>query len=921
MVKKRKEDIEDIVDVQETPYAVRCLSIVAHVDHGKSTLADSLMAGAGELSSHKAGNARKMDTLKEEQERGVTIKSTGATLLYRLAAPDFVPSAGSLDSGDAAGAPSSSSAGAGGEEDAPATLPFVINVVDTPGHVDFSAEVTASLRLTDGAVVVVDCMEGPRVQTKTVIRQALGELVKPVLCINKVDRFILEKQYEPEEAYAKFVEVIDACNEILNEYDAGLNIAEEDGHTVFRLPEHPSFNPRLGNVMFASGKQGWGFTLADFAAFYASKLGSTPKKWMKRLWGNFWYDPEAAKFVKSPVNANGDPLPRGFSHFVLRPIWEMFSLSLDPNASRDAIAPVLTKYGVPSLSSDDYALLESAGNSAFLERVMKSWLPAGPALARMAVTQLPSPVEAQPYRIPYLYQGDLDTPVGQAMLACDPEGPLVMFVSKMVPDDRFTSFYAFGRVFSGRATPGAKVFAMGPDYVHHSSTSSAAAEDSSAAADTESGASASSSGGRSKKKRTRTAITATSIWLASTNKNVSRGVPAGSTVGLSGLDGVLLKTGTVTDHPDAGTIRAMSFSVSPVVRVAVRPEKATDLKAFVTGLTRLDKSDPSVVISRDPVTKETIIAGSGSLHLEVSLNSLRDVYAGVPIVAGDPIVTFAETILAPLDDPVLKRSSNKHNRVFASVAPMEPGLVTALDAGDFGFDGDAATRNSTLASEFGWSKDEAKSLLAWGEPSADYRGNVLLNESKGVNYIADVADSLSAGFQSVISSGPLCGEPVRGVRFSIVDGMFHGDSTHRGPRHVEPTASAAFRGAMLSAQPRLLEPVYAATVLVPQDAVGAVYRVLAPRRGVINAQEIDPSTGMELITADLPVVESFSFLDDLRDASSGKASAQLSFSHWALIDEDPYEEGTLAHSLISDIRARKGLAPAIPQAEDVVDRQ
>jgi elongation factor 2 len=154
--------IDQIREIMYNPHFIRNMSVIAHVDHGKSTLTDSLIAKAGIISDANAGNARFTDTRADEQERGITIKSTGVSLYYET------------------------------DIEGKGNQPYLINLIDSPGHVDFSSEVTAALRVTDGALVVVDYVEGVCVQTETVLRQALGEKIKPVLFVNKIDRGILE---------------------------------------------------------------------------------------------------------------------------------------------------------------------------------------------------------------------------------------------------------------------------------------------------------------------------------------------------------------------------------------------------------------------------------------------------------------------------------------------------------------------------------------------------------------------------------------------------------------------------------------------------------------------------------------------------------------------------------------------------------
>merc|ERR1711973_654476 len=186
------DQIRSIMDIKTN---IRNMSVIAHVDHGKSTLTDSLVTKAGIIAQAKAGEMRFTDTRKDEQERCITMKSTAVSMYYELSDADmqFVTQ----------------------ETDGKA---FLINLIDSPGHVDFSSEVTAALRVTDGALVVVDCVSGVCVQTETVLRQAIAERIKPIVFMNKMDRALLELKLDQEDLYQTFSRIVENVNVIIATY-------------------------------------------------------------------------------------------------------------------------------------------------------------------------------------------------------------------------------------------------------------------------------------------------------------------------------------------------------------------------------------------------------------------------------------------------------------------------------------------------------------------------------------------------------------------------------------------------------------------------------------------------------------------------------------------------------------------------------
>lgn len=255
------------------------MSVIAHVDHGKSTLTDSLIAKAGIIAGDKAGDVRATDTRADEKERGITIKSTGVSLYFETNIVDQVT-----------------------------VRPYLINLIDSPGHVDFSSEVTAALRVTDGALVVVDYVEGVCVQTETVLRQALGEKIKPVLFVNKIDRGILELQVDGETMYQNFQRVIENANVIIATYEC------DD------MGESQQVDPTNGTVAFGSALFGWAFTLTRFARVYSEKFKLDIAKLMVKLWGDNYFNPTKKQFTTEASDGASGELPRCFVQFIMKPI-------------------------------------------------------------------------------------------------------------------------------------------------------------------------------------------------------------------------------------------------------------------------------------------------------------------------------------------------------------------------------------------------------------------------------------------------------------------------------------------------------------------------------------------------------------------------------------------------------------------------
>jgi elongation factor 2 len=847
--------VDEIRVLMDRKKNIRNMSVIAHVDHGKSTLTDSLVSKAGIIASQKAGEMRFTDTRKDEQERCITIKSTAVSMYFPLPEKDaiYVKGDSQLEyTTDASG------------KKTPYTG-FLINLIDSPGHVDFSSEVTAALRVTDGALVVVDCVSGVCVQTETVLRQAIAERIKPVLFMNKMDRALLELQLEQEDLYQTFQRIVENTNVIIATYG-------EDGGPMGTIMVDPS----IGSVGFGSGLHGWAFTLKQFAEMYASKFGVQGEKMMKNLWGERFYNPEAKKWSTQ----NDGKSKRGFCQFVLDPIYKVFDCCM--NVKREETAALMDKLGI-KLTVEEKEL----EGKPLLKAIVRRWLPAGDTLLQMICIHLPSPVTAQKYRTDLLYEGPQDDDAAIAMKNCDANGPLMMYISKMVPTSDKGRFYAFGRVFSGKVATGLKCRIQGPNFLPGK-----------------------------KEDMYEKGIQRTVLMMGRYVEPIED-VPCGNICGLVGVDQYLVKSGTITTYKDAHNLRVMKFSVSPVVRVAVEPMNPADLPKLVEGLKRLAKSDPMVQCLFEE-SGEHIVAGAGELHLEICLKDLEEDHACIPLKKSDPVVSYRETVSEESDQICLSKSPNKHNRLYMTAVPMPDGLPEDIDKGDINARDEPKNRGKVLADKFGYDVNEARKIWCFGPDGTG--PNIMVDVTKGVQYLNEIKDSVVAGFQWATKEGVLCDENLRGVRFNLHDVTLHADAIHRGGGQIIPTARRVFYASILTAKPRLLEPVYLVEIQCPEAAVGGIYGVLNRRRGHVFEESQVAGTPMFVVKAYLPVNESFGFTADLRSNTGGQAFPQCVFDHWQILPGDPFESTSKPAQIVIETRKRKGLKEGIPELANYLDK-
>merc|ERR1712070_1125279 len=617
-----------------------------------------------------------------------------------------------------------------------------------------------------------------------------------------------------------------------------------------------------------------------FAKIYAAKMGVDKEKMMKRLWGDNFFNAKKKTWtnVMQPEGCT-EPLQRAFCKFVMESIATLMRAIM--NEDKEKYEKMMTSLGIV-LKGDDRALV----GKPLMKRTMQIWINAADTLLSMIVSKLPSPVQAQKYRVENLYEGPMDDTAANAIRACDPAGPLMMYISKMVPTSDKGRFHAFGRVFSGTIATGSKVRIQGPHYKPGSKE------------------------GLNVKNIQRTVL-----MMGRTVEQIAD-VPCGNTVALVGIDQFILKTGTLTTIDTAHNITAMKYSVSPVVKVAVKPKDGKDLPKLVEGLKKLSKSDPLVVCTTEE-SGEHVIAGCGELHVEICLKDLREEYAQCDFIMSDPVVSYRETVGGTSNQTCLAKSPNKHNRMYVTAEPMGEELCKSIEDGPAGPKAEAKERARFYREKFEWDENAARKIWAWGPET--FGANVVVDATTAVQYMNEIKEHVASAFQWTTKEGPLCEENMRGIRFNLMDCTLHADSIHRGAGQIMPPTRRCCFAAEMTATPTLQEPMFLVEITCPQEAMSGVYACMQPRRGQVFEENPREGTPLLQVKAYLPVSESFGFVAALRQQTSGQAFPQCVFDHWENLQGNAMDAGKL-QDLVLKTRKRKNLKQEMPKLGDYLDK-
>merc|ERR1712085_192925 len=370
-----------------------------------------------------------------------------------------------------------------------------------------------------------------------------------------------------------------------------------------------------------------------------------------------------------------------------------------------------------------------------------------------------------------------------------------------------------------------------------------------------------------------------------------------------------------------GNFTNFSFMVSCVYKVAIKPLNGKELPKLVEGLKRLQKGDMLVRCSSEP-TGDHIIETCGEEHMRMLLKDLKEEYAGVDFSKGMPTVQYKETVTCESYKTSLSKSPNKHNRLYVTASPMEEDVCQSIEKYEVNMQQEPKKRARILIDQFGWDKTECMKIWSFGPNDLEVGGaNVLIDCTKGIQYLNEIKESVNSGLQWAGRAGPLAEENMRGIRFNLLDVKLHADSIHRGMGMIQPTARRVMFGASLMAECRFMEPIFKVIIACPDDVVPGVQQAIMAKRGEV--QYTEESDGKTLVVAFLPVSETLgdeTFSQILQTKTAGKAIPTYAFDHWQLIQTNPLETGSKAEKIMLDIRERKGLKVEQPDINDYIDR-
>lgn len=867
--------------VASCPALVRNVVILGHIHHGKTSLMDMIFDSTHEMPWSELDDRhfpiRYTDTRFDEQRMSISIKTTASTFLMQTSREKS----------------------------------YAASFLDTPGHSNFTDEVVAALLISDAAIVVVDVAEGMTLCTEALLRRAASMNKRVVLMLTKLDRLCLELRLPPNDAYHKIRHIIDACNDILSLYN------------------HPVLSPRAGNVAFSSATERVCFTLRQFACAYIRANGGEKRfplsanQLSRRLWGDIYFDASTRKFTEN--DPTGDA-KRTFVSFVLEPYYKLHTalLSEDVDELTNFLRrnSLLSESGWKSGSSYSNGSVQRKSLNADLKKMLKEvnsrCFSMGDlsGFTEMLVDHLDSAADGTLNTLNTLRKvewpqydslSDLQHKWIRAMESCDrsSSAPMSAFVSKLIPDEHGTRFDCLLRILSGRIQVGNTVCVLGNSYDELTNREDV------------------------------TTAVVNAIYIPCARFKIGvKEAGAGQIVLVRGIEKTISKSATVVTpllmrNGDALALRSIREFIPPaVVKVAVEPVRPSELPKMVSSLRQCVSSYPGLVTKVEETGEHTLV-GSGEMYMDCVLRDLREAFDKVEVKVSDPVVPFAETVSETSILQCHADTPNGQNKVVMVAEPLEETILSALEEGKL----DSNDNIRSKLRQYGWDALAAKSLWTFGPdpgrgPNA-LTNDVLIEDSRLKSDL--LRDSIVQGFCWAVREGPLADEPVRGVKVRLLDTSVAEIETARSPAQVIPTARRVVFSSMLTASPRLMEPIYCVEIIGTPEAMTVAEQLASRRRGLVVSQDDVVGTPLRRKVVHMPVLDSFGFEPDLRSLSHGAAFCVQTFDHWAVMPGDPLDKSVqlrpleaarrheLARECMVKTRRRKGLGDDVGLAKYLED--
>ncbi|XP_030748356.1 elongation factor-like GTPase 1 [Sitophilus oryzae] len=989
-----KPTAEELRICMKDPSCIRNVCILAHVDHGKTTVADLLLATNRLVSKRMAGQLRYLDDRPDEQERGITMKSSAVSLLNIIH-----------------------------DENTKVRRKILLNLIDTPGHIDFSSEVGAAIRVCDAALILVDVVEGVCVQTRESISKAFEEHAKMILVVNKLDRLILELDKDIDLMFQSIIKVIEDCNVIIAElYQYEFMSNEVDIEDTGLL-----FNPDKDNVIFASAIDGWAFTTRQISKMFVDMIkNETVDSLNVKMW-NFdcWVD------SKGEINqgAVDRQKPNLFIQLCLKTIVHVYQ-SIIVRMEKDKIPSILKKLKIENPTRE---MTTSNDSKAQIKAILSAWKPLAYTVLSQCLNIIPAPSNLDKSKIEYLLNANhyIEDPflykcVQEVVpyfqdISVTENTPTIAYVSKMfcvntknlsqnapkqfVPKPRplglpiqqldnlsltdkpevnteseetikeqsledkikevsgEIAVIALARIFSGTLRVGQEIFAMSPGYIPNEDFSNEACFLSS--------------------NRYINKVQIKELYMLFGRELVLvDSVPAGNFCGIGGIESKVLRTATLSttlklvplvEHPTS----------SPVVRYAVEPINPKELPILRHGLKLLMHSDSCVQVIMQE-TGELVIVTAGDVHLEKCIEDLKNKFAKIDIQVSSPMVSLRETIdnpLTELSQPIDFESSNIFLSILAVSLPQDivdviknnHEFLTTVEQHQHkslidlikGFNENVNDEKKELKEKIFKSevtnrgivhvKEQLKSAFLscgpvwknmankiWSISILNDCVNLLLNDTS--DYIQNIfletnfydkrtllAQCIINPFHNFCKAGLICEEPLMNCafivkKFKLVKNINPQEINPQTVSLEESSVKSFMKTCFEKHEQRLMEPMYTTDIQVNTSILGKVYSVINRRHGkVLEAVGMDEKEKSFLVQAQIPVIESEGFVNEIRKTTSGQANPSLRFSHYEIIDGDPLvepiededasddefeskiEQAQRANKLRRDVRRRKGL--------------